>query len=253
MAGERGIDPSMLEKDYVLGWILYGISESSIGQRLAFKGGTALSKVYYPGEWRFSEDLDFTALDSSEWDRTTDALGGEVPEKVRELSGMEIALRPKLHTNPRYLQARMRYVGPIGRGTAKVDITREGFLGSVEDVSVPAAFDCPEFTVRAHTVETILAEKMRSIIQRGHVRDYYDVWRLLGERPSRGVADMFVKKCRAAGVDYSGVEQFFPADIEENLKAYADIGLARLAAHDMPSVEEMLSELRASLERLLSA
>ena len=41
MAGERGTDPSMLEKDYVLGWILYGISESSIGQRLAFKGGTA--------------------------------------------------------------------------------------------------------------------------------------------------------------------------------------------------------------------
>ena len=110
--------------------------------------GTALSKVYYPGEWRFSEDLDFTALDSSEWDRTADALGGEVPEKVRESSGMEIALRPKPHANPRYLQARMRYVGPIGRGTAKVDITREGFLGSVEDVSVPAAFDCPEFTVR---------------------------------------------------------------------------------------------------------
>ena len=27
---------------------------------------------------------------------------------------------------------------------------------------------------------------MRSIIQRGHVRDYYDVWRLLGEGPSRG-------------------------------------------------------------------
>ena len=76
MAGERGTDPSMLEKDYVLGWILYGISESSIGQRLAFKGGTALSKVYYPGEWRFSEDLDFTALDSSEWDRTADVLGG---------------------------------------------------------------------------------------------------------------------------------------------------------------------------------
>ena len=64
---------------------------------------------------------------------------------------------------------------------------------------------------------------------------------------------MFVKKCRAAGVDYSGMGQFFPADIEENLKAYAEVGLARLAAQDMPSVEEMLSELRVSLERLLSA
>ena len=53
-----GVD--MVEKDYVLGWMLYGIASSSISDKLVFKGGTALSKVYFPGQWRLSEDLDFT-------------------------------------------------------------------------------------------------------------------------------------------------------------------------------------------------
>ena len=37
-----------VEKHYVLGWVLYGIATSSIGKSLAFKGGTSLSKVYFP-------------------------------------------------------------------------------------------------------------------------------------------------------------------------------------------------------------
>lgn len=64
-ASARGIAIDLVEKDYVLGWLLYGISKSSISDRLAFKGGTALSKVYFPDVWRLSEDLDFTALDET--------------------------------------------------------------------------------------------------------------------------------------------------------------------------------------------
>ncbi|MEW6603112.1 MAG: nucleotidyl transferase AbiEii/AbiGii toxin family protein [Thermoproteota archaeon] len=56
----------LVEKDYVLGWILYGICSSSISDKLTFKGGTSLSKVYFPGRWRMSEDLDFTLLDDTE-------------------------------------------------------------------------------------------------------------------------------------------------------------------------------------------
>jgi uncharacterized protein len=51
-----------IEKDYVLTWTLLAIAESPLRDRLAFKGGTALKKVYIP-DYRFSEDLDFTLLD----------------------------------------------------------------------------------------------------------------------------------------------------------------------------------------------
>ena len=53
----------ILEKDYILTWILLGIAESKLFPMLAFKGGTALKKIYFPG-YRYSEDLDFTLLEN---------------------------------------------------------------------------------------------------------------------------------------------------------------------------------------------
>ncbi|MCL5070673.1 MAG: nucleotidyl transferase AbiEii/AbiGii toxin family protein, partial [Actinobacteria bacterium] len=51
----------VLEKDYIVTWILLGIADSNLYSQLAFKGGTALKKIYFP-DYRFSEDLDFTIL-----------------------------------------------------------------------------------------------------------------------------------------------------------------------------------------------
>lgn len=52
----------VLERDYFLSWILAGVSQTeSLHSHLAFNGGTALKKCYF-GEYRFSEDLDFSSL-----------------------------------------------------------------------------------------------------------------------------------------------------------------------------------------------
>lgn len=54
------IRPNILEKDYVLGWILRAVSHQPIlAQTWTFKGGTCLKKCYFE-QYRFSEDLDFT-------------------------------------------------------------------------------------------------------------------------------------------------------------------------------------------------
>src|SRR5450432_3943176 len=54
-----------IEKDYILTWILIGISKHKrLSKALAFKGGTVLKKVYFE-DYRYSEDLDFTLLDDS--------------------------------------------------------------------------------------------------------------------------------------------------------------------------------------------
>lgn len=61
IAASRLIHPGVIEKDYVLSKVLMSLAqhgESAVG--LVFKGGTALKKCYFP-EWRYSEDLDFTA------------------------------------------------------------------------------------------------------------------------------------------------------------------------------------------------
>ena len=55
-----GLRDTQIEKDYVIGWVLKGISNNKfLLESLVFKGGTALRKIYFT-EYRLSEDLDFT-------------------------------------------------------------------------------------------------------------------------------------------------------------------------------------------------
>lgn len=58
------LTPNVVEKDYVLGWILAGISNTSALDSWAFKGGTCLKKCFFE-TYRFSEDLDFTLSSES--------------------------------------------------------------------------------------------------------------------------------------------------------------------------------------------
>jgi predicted nucleotidyltransferase component of viral defense system len=52
--------PNIVEKDYVLGWMLAGINaHDELAESWVFKGGTCLKKCYFE-TYRFSEDLDFT-------------------------------------------------------------------------------------------------------------------------------------------------------------------------------------------------
>jgi hypothetical protein len=57
--GGRRIPEAVLERDYILAWFLIGLARTPLRNWLAFKGGTALKRCYF-GEYRFSEDLDFT-------------------------------------------------------------------------------------------------------------------------------------------------------------------------------------------------
>ena len=51
------VPTSTIERDYAQGWLLAGLPTAG----LALKGGTGIRKAYIP-DYRFSDDLDFTAL-----------------------------------------------------------------------------------------------------------------------------------------------------------------------------------------------
>ena len=60
-----GIPWKVLERDHLLSWVLAGISQTPmLRDSLVVKGGTALPKCYF-GDYRFSEDLDFSGLEGS--------------------------------------------------------------------------------------------------------------------------------------------------------------------------------------------
>ena len=65
IANAKKVRDKQIEKDSILSWVLHGLSqESFLKNNLVFKGGTALKKFYFQ-DYRFSEDLDFTLIDSS--------------------------------------------------------------------------------------------------------------------------------------------------------------------------------------------
>ena len=63
-AFQEGVRDLQIEKDYVLSWVLRGIAlHARLSAIMVFKGGTVLKKVYFEN-YRFSEDLDFTLIES---------------------------------------------------------------------------------------------------------------------------------------------------------------------------------------------
>lgn len=253
LAGEKNINPSAISKDYALGWLLFGISKSSIGDKLIFKGGTALSKIHFPEGWRLSEDLDFTLVSDMEMDVLEKALREEVPKIIKDAIGMDVRLKDRPHHNEGYYQSKFQYVGPLGKDTIKIEITKEEVIGKSETKKMPKIFDYQTFDIRVYSLDEILAEKMRSIIQRTKIRDYYDVWRLLKIKTfdREKVKALFLEKCKSKDITFTGVDQFFPHDIVKTLEPYLDTGLTRLSREPMPSLEDMTSEIRKLLEKFL--
>jgi len=252
LAGQTGFDVGTLEKDYALSWLLYGIyaDPSPLATVLVLKGGTAIRKVYVP-EWRLSEDLDFTAVGSVK--PTTIRKGFA---KIVALLGKKCSLGFKLsqfHGKPYYVQARVQFLGPLGhRNTIKLDLSlAEKLVERPVTVSVDPEYDgIPSFQVLVYTPHEILIEKLRSIMQRGYARDYYDVWRLLKNENSVGenLRKLLVKKCELSEVSYEP-ELVFRKDRLAEAKRHWDVALARLTP-DLPTFRVVIGELRSQLEFL---
>ena len=125
LSGEWSLDIGVIEKDYVLGWLLAGAAQhADLARTWIFKGGTCLRKCYYE-TFRFSEDLDFTVIDGGPEDvEDLQRIFGDVAGWIREESGIELVLvtgrsdadRTAVDTPPRrarsHIAARIR---PAGR------------------------------------------------------------------------------------------------------------------------------------------
>jgi len=181
LAHRLGLSDKTIEQDYVLTWVLLAIARSPLRDRLAFKGGTALKKIYVP-DYRFSEDLDFTLLD----DLANEDLRAEIealfPWLRREVNITLEVRRAEIHEtgNPALY---LNYVGPLradlGSRFLKTDFTRHELLlfPLVEArLRVPYS-DCRGRmeTLCVYSPEEILAEKLCALLGRTEPRDLYDV------------------------------------------------------------------------------
>src|ERR1035438_9853148 len=139
-AGNLGLLPNVVEKDYVLGWVLAGIfNHPALAEAWVFKGGTCLKKCYFE-TYRFSEDLDFTLTDESHLDH--DFMVGtfrEISGWVYEQAGIELPpdkIAFEVFRNRRdrpAAQGKVSYRGPIAPSGGdlpriKLDLTSDEVL-----------------------------------------------------------------------------------------------------------------------------
>lgn len=235
----------MVEKDYVLGWLLFGLARD---KDLVFKGGTALSKVYFPRMWRLSEDLDFSLARGK---LMTQLEGiGDLLAEAKKKSSIDFALKSS-YVNPDYLQLKIQYKGVLDRNWIKVDVTMDDLVEKPVWKAFPRDYsDYVPFKVRVESLEEIFASKLRAVIERKKCRDYFDLWKLgQMEFDKKRIGSAFEKKCAVKGVKFEGLKQIFPKDLKETLRPYWQRELGRLI-NPTPNMEAVLKEVKTILDFL---
>jgi uncharacterized protein len=184
--GGTRIREDVLERDYCLAWFLCALSESDLKPILAFKGGTALKRCYF-GDYRFSEDLDFTLRDPVSFEKIRARLE-RVYAAIQEQSGITFAFdRPDPQPHVNSYTFYLRYTGPLPRGSdVKVDITINELLAfPLNERSILRGYaefsDLPENrSLLVYSLQEIAAEKIMALADsaRNEPRDLYDLWHL---------------------------------------------------------------------------
>jgi len=218
---------------------------------LALKGGTAIRKVYFPGTWRFSEDLDFTRITGICAEGISESMRN-VFLSLRRESGIDFSLE-SYHPTAGAIIANVQFIGPLNfPNRIKHDITlKEKLVLEPRWIPLRTRFsDLPEFEVFVYTLDEILVEKIRSIMQRGYSRDYYDVWRLLkeGRFKDSEIRRLLVKKCELSGIEYQPNLLFDKTRLSEADSFWVK-GLGYLTK-ELPKFNTVISELRDMLSFL---
>lgn len=256
---EWGLREDVVEKDYVIGWLLWGIgADPVLGAKWAFKGGTSLKKCYLE-TYRFSEDLDFTVLpDGPVAPDDVRPLLARVLERVADESGVDFSRQAplfKAHASGNYTEGRVYYIGP--RQTPMVASVKLDLSASEQVVRPtvlrPIAHPYPDApteprTVRCYCFEEVFAEKVRALGERGRPRDLYDVVNLHrrddpGAEPEV-VRAVLVEKCGAKGVPVPSLAAVRTTARLEELKADWE-NMLRHQLPELPPFEDFWDALPA--------
>lgn len=266
-AAEEGIPFHSTEKDYVLGWALWGIANHpTLSKEFVFKGGTALRKCYFKN-YRFSEDLDFTvqgaALNKGRLEEDLKACA----TAISKASGIEMSLAGLTQTRDEEgeeaLKGKLAYVGPskqvTTKPTIKLDLTyyEKVLEGPLLRPIIQSYSDAEAAKIQVYRLEEIVAEKMRSMLQQlkriARPRDWYDVWYLLTNQSQdwMRLKALFREKCAFKQVSFQNTEDFFERALLEKVSGAWKASLEH-QLKNVPPFEQVRGELELLLEPLNS-
>lgn len=249
IAQQTSLTPHVVEKDYVLGWMLAGIyRHEELAENWLFKGGTCLKKCFFE-TYRFSEDLDFTLLKPEHINAEfLKDVFSEVGEWIYEQAGIEVPANKQefdIYQNPRgqvSCQAKISYKGPVssthGLPRIKLDLTADERV-VLPPVSVQIFHpytDVPEggIEVLAYDYIEAFAEKFRALAERTRPRDLYDVVHLYRNDEARPEPHRFMEVLRAK-CEFKGIGIPRLADLEPH-RADLEAGWIHMLEHQLPAL-----------------
>ncbi len=174
-------DEQMVEQDLIISRVLISLYQNQyIKDTLAFRGGTALNKLFLSPAARYSEDLDFVQLSS--------APIGEMLAVIKHIVN-PILGKPKWKLNEG--RATLIYKFPFEDfvsdtfGKLKIEInTREHFTVfgyKAVEYEISNRWFSGESLVTTYTLEELMGTKLRALFQRKKGRDLFDIWYVLSK------------------------------------------------------------------------
>ncbi len=215
MAEKEDLRFDQAEKDYIILWVLSGLTHSGVRENSwMFKGGTCLRHCYYRG-YRFSEDIDFSCRHGEDNLKASLHLLDTVAEWVLHEFGIRLTTRePSTSPGDFQIEIPVEYsrggARRQGLPQVKVHLTfDEPVLDAAVDCKIiPNYSDLSGFEITAYSKREIVAEKLRSLLQQQkkwpRPRDLYDLWYILCHTKEhfswRELKPLFDEKCRIRDV-----------------------------------------------------
>lgn len=237
IAGTLGVDPLVVDHDYVLGCFLHFLAQQDeVKQFWIFKGGTALAKCYFP-EYRFSEDLDFTVTSA-----ITEALLVQIVDSAKALMQTVIGVRTGVEKtrvevirdeySQESLEGKFYYRGPWeysgSARSVRIHVNRdEKIVFATQTKSIIHSFsdkdDLPKTSLKVYALEEVFVEKLRAFSgQRKFAiaRDLFDLHYLSGQGVNiQAAVDTFEMKCQVKGIYTSDLRLGRVLDRKEEYRA----------------------------------
>lgn len=164
---------AQVEQDLVISRVLVEFfSDEFLREHLAFRGGTALHKLYFRPATRYSEDIDLV--------QTKPGPIGPILDRIRERLAW-LGGNPQRKRGPDVMRVLYTFdseIEPVERLRLKIEINTREHESVLPLIDMPfevANRWCSGATsIRTYALEELLGTKLRALYQRAKGRDLYD-------------------------------------------------------------------------------
>lgn len=208
---------AQVEQDLVIVRALIELfSDDLLKKSLAFRGGTALHKLYLQPQVRYSEDIDLVQINSE----PIHPILKRIREKLAFL-GTKRTVKQHIHNNTMVYRFDTE-IQPFVNMRLKIEInTREHFnvLGLKEiPYRVENSWFSGECNLTGYELEELLGTKMRALYQRRKGRDLFDLyWALTHQKVDTEKLIQCYQTYMAYSVEKPPTQKQFLSNMEEKM------------------------------------